>query len=484
MKPTNLLVLMSDEHNPKALGCYGHPMVKTPHLDALAARGTRFEAAYCNSPVCIPARAVFATGKYIHQVGYWDNADPYEGASESWHHRLRESGHRVDAIGKLHFRSTDDDNGFSKEHLTMHVYEGLGDLLGLIREGELPARGGSWKMADLAGPGESDYIRYDREITRLAVEWLGGEAPKHTDKPWVLFVSWVCPHFPLTAPQEFYDLYPEDQVPWPKQYDKGERPDHPYLNEYGRTFNYDDHFDAEKVRKAVAGYFGLCSFLDDNVGQVLAALKKCGFGGSTRVMYTSDHGDNLGSRGLWGKSTMYEETAGVPLMIAGPDIPSGEVSATPVTHIDCFPSFLEWTGEGPTAADMADRHGISLTDIALGATPERTVFSEYHGMGTTTGAFMIRHGKYKYVHYVKWPPQLYDLEADSEELVDIAAEADMADVLAECERRLRDICDPEDADARAKARQAEQLAKWGRDFVIERGDLVFSPPPGIEVDWQ
>ncbi|MDP6389904.1 MAG: DUF4976 domain-containing protein, partial [Alphaproteobacteria bacterium] len=161
-----------------------------------------------------------------------------------------------------------------------------------------------------------------------------------------------------------------------------------------------------------------------------------------------------------------------------------KVSATPVTHIDCYPSFLEWTGEGPTAADMADRFGVSLTDIALGATPGRTVFSEYHGMGTTTGAFMIRHGKYKYVHYVKWPPQLYDLEADPEELVDIAGEDAMAEVLAECERRLRDICDPEDADTRAKARQAEQLAKWGRDFVIERGDLVFSPPPGIEVDWQ
>ncbi len=483
MKPTNILVLMSDEHNIKSLGCYGHPRVKTPNIDALAARGTRFRNAYCNSPVCIPARASFATGKYIHEMGYWDNADPYEGSVPSWHHRLREGGHRVDSIGKLHFRGVDDDNGFSNEIVPMHVVDGIGDLLGLIRE-DLPVRGGSWKMAKLAGSGESDYIRYDLDITRRAVDWLETEAPKSGDTPWALFVTWVCPHFPLTAPPEFYDLYPVSGIDLPKQYDEGDRPRHPYVEDYRNSFNYDDHFDLDKVKMAVAGYYGLCSFMDSNVGRVLKALSDLGHTDDTRVMYTSDHGDNLGSRGLWGKSTMYEEAAKVPMILSGPDIPAGRVLDTEVTHIDCFPTFLEWAGAGPSDGDMAERQGVSLTEIANGTVPERTILSEYHGMGSTTGAFMIRHGKYKYVHYVKYPPQLFDLELDPEEMVDIAGDPANRGVLADCEARLRRLMDPDDADARAKARQAEQLAKWGRDYVIERGDLVFSPPPGVSVDWQ
>lgn len=156
MKPKNLVVFMSDEHNPKILGCYGNQLVKTPNLDALAARGTTFTNAYCNSPICIPARAIFATGRHNYEVGYWDNADPYEGSVKSWHHRLRESGHRVDAIGKLHFRSTEDDNGFTEEIIPLHVVDGIGDLMGLIRD-DLPVRRGSSKMADLAGRGETSY---------------------------------------------------------------------------------------------------------------------------------------------------------------------------------------------------------------------------------------------------------------------------------------------------------------------------------------
>ena len=207
-KAKNLIVFMSDEHNPKVLGCYGNDFVKTPNLDAIAAGGTRFTSAYCNSPVCIPARATFATGRYIHQMGFWDNADPYDGSVTSWHHRVRDEGQHCVSIGKLHFRSIDDDNGFSQEIVPMHVIEGKGDLMGLVRE-DLPRRGGAWKMAGQAGPGESSYTMYDRNIAALAQTWLREEAPKHQDKPWVLFVSFVAPHFPLTAPPEHFW-----QPPW------------------------------------------------------------------------------------------------------------------------------------------------------------------------------------------------------------------------------------------------------------------------------
>ena len=168
MKPANLLVLMSDEHNPKIMGASGHRIVKTPHLDALAARGTLFSSAYTTCPVCVPARAAFATGKYVHQIGFWDNADAYDGSVPSWHHRLRARGHRVVSIGKLHFRGhPQDDNGFSEEIIPMNIIEGKGDLMGLVRK-DLPERGLSWKIAKLAGPGETPYTAYDREIATRA----------------------------------------------------------------------------------------------------------------------------------------------------------------------------------------------------------------------------------------------------------------------------------------------------------------------------
>ncbi|MCE9640045.1 MAG: sulfatase-like hydrolase/transferase, partial [Betaproteobacteria bacterium] len=381
MQPSNLIVIMSDEHNPKVMGSNGHPLVKTPNIDALAAAGTSFTSAYTTCPVCVPARAAFATGKYVNQIGYWDNADAYEGAIPSWHHHLRDRGHRVVSIGKLHFRGLPgDDHGFSEEIIPMNIIEGKGDLMGLVRN-DLPERGLSWKIAKLAGPGETSYTFYDREIATKAQIWLREEAPKYRDKPWVLFVSFVCPHFPLVAPAEFYYQYPLDKMPLPKQYGKDERPKHPYLRDYSESFSYDKFFDPEKLKKAIAAYYGLCSFLDDNIGKVLRTLDATGLTENTRVLYTSDHGDNLGARGLWGKSTMYEEVAGVPLIIKGPDIPRGVKISEPANHVDTYPFILECAGEStPDAYDVHPGH--SLFKLAKGAKPDRNVLTEYHGMGS------------------------------------------------------------------------------------------------------
>lgn len=476
-KPQNLLIIMSDEHTPKALGCYGHDFVHTPNLDALAARGTRFSSAYCASPVCIPARASFATGKYIHQIGYWDNADAYDGRVPSWHHRLRERDHRVVSIGKLHFRDYGGDHGFSEEIIPMHIVGGKGDLMGLVRS-DLPVRKGAYKMARMAGPGESQYTFYDREIVSRAQIWLREEAPKYSDKPWVLFVSFVSPHFPLTAPPEHFYRYYNRDLPVPKLYERSVRPDHPYQNDYRSSFNYDDYFDAASLKKALAGYYGLCSFLDENVGKLLSTLDDLGLENDTRIVYTSDHGDNLGSRGMWGKSTLFEEAAGVPLIIAGQGLPAGQVVATPVSHVDAMPFVYDAVGlDEPQLKDGLP--GVSLFDLAHGGEPERNVLTEYHGMGSVTGAFMIREGKYKYIYYVHYPAQLFDLEADPEELDDLAAKPDYAQVLQLCKDKLWALCDPDEVDAQARRRQAELLeVNGGREAVIERGDLGFSPAPG------
>ncbi len=325
MMPANLVFILSDEHNKRVTGCYGHPMIKTPNLDALAARGTRFTAAYTNCPICVPARASFATGQYVHKIRFWDNAIAYDGTVPSWGHRLMAQGHHVASIGKLHYLDSDAKrNGFDEEILPLHIVNGMGDLLGLIRD-ELPRRPGSAKLGPEAGRGESEYTEYDRDIAAATVKWLEQEAPKHRDKPWALYVGFVSPHFPLIAPPQFYDMYPESAVPWPLMYDPAERPRHPFIDAMRKCLCYDDAFDVPMVRRAITAYFGLTSFLDDNVGTILRALEDTGLMENTRVVYSSDHGDNLGTRGMWGKSTMYEESAGIPMIMAGPDVPKGNV---------------------------------------------------------------------------------------------------------------------------------------------------------------
>src|SRR5215472_6265677 len=385
MKPANVLFILSDEHSRRVLGCYGHKMIQTPNLDALAARGVRFSDAYTNSPICVPARASLATGRYPHQIRFWDNGIAYDGSVKSWHHRLREAGHEVASIGKLHFRSEADDNGFTQEIMPLRVNDGIGDPMGWLRN-PLPVRKATLRLAKDGGRGDSSYQDYDRKITDAAVDWLkahaGAGSNPNGGKPGCLFVSLVCPHFPLIARPEFYDLYPEDQVPLPALRDPAARPpDHPYIAAFRECQIYEKGFvDEANVRRAIAAYFGLVSSTDHNVGRMLATLDAAGLTDSTRILYSADHGDNLGTRGLWGKSTMYEEAAGVPMIIAGPDIAKGLVCREPVTLVDCFPTILDWTGVSPVPGDH-DLPGMPLSDILRGAGASRTVLCEYHAAG-------------------------------------------------------------------------------------------------------
>jgi choline-sulfatase len=285
VRPSNLLVVMSDEHSRRVLGCYGNRIIRTPNLDALAARGTRFTDAYCNSPICVPSRASFATGRYVHQIRFWDNAIPYDGSVPAWGHRLMAAGSRVTSIGKLHYRDTRDPNGFDEEIVPLHVVDGVGDLLGLLRD-DMPVRTAALKLAEEAGPGPSSYQRYDDDIARRAADWLRSRAGSYARRPWVLFVSFVLPHFPLKVEQRFFDLYPTDKIPWPEMYAPEERPRHPFIEAMTRSLIYDQAFTPERVRRAVAAYYGMVTKLDENIGTVLAALADSGFGGDTRVIYT------------------------------------------------------------------------------------------------------------------------------------------------------------------------------------------------------
>jgi choline-sulfatase len=483
MQPMNLIVIMSDEHNRNMLGAYGHPLVRTPTIDRMAENGVLFESVYTPSPLCVPARAAFATGRYLHDVGFWDNADPYDGSVPSWHHLLREQGHETVSIGKLHFRGPEHDHGFTQEQIPLHVVDGLGDLMGLVRD-DLPVRGNAWKMARMAGPGESSYTLYDREIAARAQVFLHEAAQREQQRPWCLFVSFVAPHFPLTAPPEhYYRYFADPDLPFPKSY--RQLPDHPFHRDYARSFTYDDHFeDDENVRRAIAGYFGLCSFLDEQIAKVLDAVEAAGLGDKTRIVYTSDHGESLGARGLWGKSNMFEESVAVPLVVTGPDVPRGARVGTPATLLDLFPFIVDAVG---ARHDTVERPGVSLARLWGERAADRPILSEYHGMGSRTAAYMIRQGRWKLVTYADpdYPDELYDLEADPEELRNRAGDPSCASAKAGLEAALRERLDPAEVDARAKARQAAQLAAHGgAEAVVARGDLGFSPPPGAKADFR
>ncbi|NRB04861.1 MAG: sulfatase-like hydrolase/transferase, partial [Rhodobacteraceae bacterium] len=277
---SNLLIIISDEHRKDTMGCAGHPIVKTPNLDALAARGAHFTNAYTPSPMCVPTRAALATGNHVHKIRHWDSATPYDGKIRSWMRHLRDEGVDVVSIGKLHFRSGEDDNGFSQEILPMHVVGGIGWPVGLLRE-TLPAYDTAELAADV-GSGASTYTEYDRQITETAEDWLSGKAG--SQDPWAAFVSLVSPHYPLTCPDDFFAMYNPAQMDLPVGYTDRFRPEHTELKNVAGFFDYGRYFDEAKTREAKAAYYGLTSFMDDCVGRILAALQASGQAENTVVV--------------------------------------------------------------------------------------------------------------------------------------------------------------------------------------------------------
>lgn len=478
MQPMNVLYIMSDQHNPWITGCYGDPVVQTPNIDALAAAGTRFISAYCSTPICVPSRASFATGRYGFQIRSWDNASPYTGAeAPSWGHRLTEQGHHVTTIGKLHYRSVADDNGFPDERLPMHVLDGEGDLYGLLRD-EMPVRPQSRQQIFEARAGESEYIRYDRAIAAASARWLHEEAGGHRE-PWCLFVSFVSPHFPLVVPEEYFRLYPPDSLPLPPQWQEQDWPRHPVLERCRQLQALDEPVDEADLRNAMAAYYGLVTFLDEQIGLVLAALNEAGLADSTRIVYTSDHGEQLGAHGLWWKSSMYDGCAAVPLIVAGPDIPQGRVVSTPATLLDSFPTIVEGVGADLRPEDR-DLPGESLWALARNPDHDRTVFSEYHAIFSPSGFYMLRDRRYKYVYYAGGhPPQLFDLAADPQENRDLSADPAYAPVLERLHQELLAICDPDDTDRQARADQRQKIdAAGGQELVLAGGvKIPYTPAP-------
>ena len=503
----NLLVVMSDEHQARATGCAGHPFARTPNLDRLAATGVRFSAACTPSPICVPARAAFATGRYVHDIRLWDNAMPFAGQFPGWGSALQAAGVPVESVGKLHYRSAEDPAGFDAEHIPMMVAGGVGMVWASVR-GENERRAPASRMlGEHIGPGESDYTRYDEAVVKKTLEWL--RRRRGDRRPWCLFVGLVAPHFPLAAPERFYKMFPPESLPPPKLHPDDGYVRHPWVEKQNAFMDSESRFaDARERRVAVACYHALCAWTDHNVGRVLDGLRESGFAEDTVVVYTSDHGDNAGARGLWGKSNFYEESVAVPLIVSVPGgtVPGekagradgterertgrtgwagvggrggrggrGGSCGTPVSLLDLSETIVDHFG----ASLEGDRPGRSLYKIM--SEPDdlsRVVFSEYHAAGAVSGAFMVRDGRWKLIDYVGFEPELFDLQNDPEETRNMAKRFPQA--LSRMRGKLREICDPDAVNAQALSDQAALVERFGgRDAALKIGAPGATPPPEV-----
>jgi len=472
----NIIVVMSDQHSGDILGCAGDPFAETPTLDALAARGTRFARAYCNAPICVPSRASLATGLPIDEIPAWDNADPYHGQRTSFMHRARDAGYNTISVGKLHFRSTEDDNGFDEEILPMHIASGVGTMTSLIRD-ELPRVSSVSDLVRNSGPGISSYTRYDRSVRDQAVNWLEDHRSSTDDRPFLLFVSFTNPHPPYLAPQALYDHFHAKNMPLAERHGLGERPEHPGLRGFRRYFDLDEPFSADVLRAARAAYYANVAAIDGHVGAVLDAAGRAGALDNAVVIYTSDHGESLGRKGLFGKCNMYEESIRVPLIIAGAGVSSGHVSTTPAQLLDLYPTVLDVVGVNPNHADRK-RKGRSLRELARRSDTPREIVIQHHSAGTRAAIAALSNGRTKLVRSLGAPSMLFDLADDPDESSDLASNPDYEPLLTTMERQLAARIDLERADRDCKLSQTARLsAAGGAVAVLARGNSGYSAPP-------
>lgn len=465
MKPQNLVVILADSMRHDIISPDG-PL--TPHLNRLKAHGTDFSNAYCASPLCAPARASIATGLHLHQHRCWDNLHPYDGHDPSWAHVLRDHGHNVTAIGKMHFRTGGTATGLSTEILPLHAEDTKRDIKSLFRAAPQP-RLGLVRAVEQAGSGDTSRLDYDRQITASAVSWLKTKAIEKTrgtsddTRPWVLVVSFFCPHHPFVCPQDFFDLAAAQCPPMPQNWDAPIDAVHPAVQALRQVWSLEHPPSQATLQRAVTAYMGLCAFVDDNVGQVMAALTDAGLKDSSRIIFSSDHGEAMGDRGLWGKSTLYDNAARIPLIASGPEIASTQCTA-PVSHVDLFASILEATGRTQEAQDRAtaDR---SLWRTLSDPNFARPILSQYHGIGSTFASYMLRLGRWKLIHHVAGEDELFNMESDPQEIVNLAGDKAHGDLLENLHGELAAQLDPCAVDAEAKQTQQDTLLRYGQELL-------------------
>ncbi len=450
MPKPNILIIMSDEHAPMYSSVYGHPIVQTPNMERLAAAGATFDAAYCNSPLCAPSRMSFMTGRFVHHIGAWDNVTPLRSDEVTWAHRLRDCGYDVALSGKQHFSGPDQLHGFQQQ-LARDLHAEWYHAIHTWDDGIVPAQQ-PWQEVYAAGPGATEELEVDDLAQERALAYL--RDPARQAKPWALNVSFIAPHFPLVAPQRFWDMYPPADMDLPEIPDGHLDSLHPMAQRLRLMFGF-PQFPDDVVRRARAGYYALISYFDEKIGQLLDALIETGQAENTVVIHISDHGDMNGEHGMWRKSNFYEASSRVPLQVSWPGrITGGQRFAEVVSLVDVAATICDIAGDN---CDLP-LDGDSLLPMLTGddRTWKDEAFCEYLAHGSDRPLAMLRRGRYKLNYSWGDPVELYDLEADPGEFHDLAHVADYQDLIADMTARLLSDWDPTALDKQVRASQRRQ----------------------------
>ncbi len=466
----NLLFLFSDQHAFHVTGCYGDKIAQTPNLDRLAAEGVTFDAAYCPSPICVPSRMSMLTARHPSAQECWTNDDFLVSDRATWPHALGAAGYRPILVGRLHAMGPDQLHGYAEREIGDHSPNWGGVKrhdMGVLNETNDP----HGVSVTRSGPGESVYEVKDRDVTRAAVaclDRLGAERKAGSKDPFALTVGFMLPHPPYVATKDDYSRFAGKVKP-PRLGRGAPDTEHPWLAWWRQNRNIET-VDAADVLRARTAYYALTYRLDAMIGEVLDALKRNGLADNTLIVYSTDHGDQIGERGLWWKHTFYEESVRVPLIMSWPgNLPKGERRRQVVNLVDVTATMLEALG----APALPHAQGRSFLDVARDAKAPWTdeTVSEYctDEIPVWTGGMavrqrMLRSGDWKLIYYHGYRPQLFNLAADPDELRDLGDDLAFAPVRDRLLERLLSDWSPDVIDSRMKARRRDKdiIGAWAR----------------------
>lgn len=426
----NILFIQVDQMSAAALSAYGNGFSITPHIDSLCADAMVFENAYCNYPICAPSRFSMMTGQLPSRIGAFDNASELPAGIPTFAHYLCNLGYQTCLAGKMHFVGPDQLHGF-EERLTAELYptDFAWNKIGtaLAPEQVSDARG-----ITVAGPTRNTVqIEHDELVAFTARRKLYDLASSGDDRPFLLVASFTHPHEPYLCRQEYWDLYDGVDIPPPAVAPIPADEMDPLSRRVAEIWSLFQDFGAERIATARRGYYGSVSYVDKLIGDVLGTLADTGFDENTTVVFTSDHGDMLGERGLWYKKVFFEPAVRVPLVIKAPDAAQSRLISQPVSLVDLTPTLLSLAGaDGDDLfAEPLDGHDLLALAGGNGDWPHDVV-SEIMSEGLADPVIMIRAGRFKFIGGPAHPGQLYDLEADPLELNDLATDANHAQTLS------------------------------------------------------
>ncbi|MEM9601570.1 MAG: choline-sulfatase [Pseudomonadota bacterium] len=457
----NILLIQADQLAANALRCYGNPTVKAPNIDRLAREGVVFENCYCNLPMCAPSRASMHAGRLPFSIGMYDNASEFQAGIPTFAHYLRTLDYRVELSGKMHFVGADQLHGYERRHTTEIYPANFAWTVDWSQGREY--RPTNLTMAPIIESGpcvRSLQMDYDDEVAYHGKQALYDFARKADDKPFLLTVSFTSPHSPFVVGQPYWDRYAHEEIESvavpPLTL---EEMDHLSRNLHYCQARHKFTVTDEHRRMARHGYYGMISYIDDKVGELLEVLSTTGLAGDTVVVFCADHGEMMGERGMWFKQHFFEWAARVPLIVHSPTRWAPSRVAPSVSLIDLMPTLLDIAhGERFDAyADPID--GCSLVPALEGrpeALPDLAV-CEFAADGSTGPSRMVRRGPWKLMWLEGVDTLLYNLDTDPDEQDNRADDPALGALRSELEALLFDGFDPEALRASIERSQRRRL---------------------------